>query len=437
MSSRWSCRITRVVAVLITIAILAAPAILGAAEQTEAKLVLKKGDRLAIVGDSITEQKMYSRYMEDYLTVATPELDLWVIQLGWGGETAGGFLGRMNQDLISFKPNVATFCYGMNDGGYRPYEEGIGKRYGDAMKKIVESLKAIGAIAVVGSPGCVDTFTWKGQQAAYNESLGKLGEIDRQIAKEAGMPFADLHDRMYDVMKNAKAANGEKFPVCGGDGVHPGAAGQLIMAYAFLKGLGVSGDIGTITVEMGGQAKATDGHAVLSAKDGTVEIESTRYPFCFYGDPKSSDSTKSILPFLAFNQDLNRMTFVVKGLKGEKATITWGKESKVFSKDDLAKGINLAAEFMDNPFSDAFKKVDEEVARKQGYETFMIKDAYRTMGGLANQMKDDAEGAAAVKVIQARLLAKHEALGKAVKAAFVPVKHTITIVEGEKAAEAK
>ena len=35
-------------------------------------LLLKQGDRLAICGDSITEQKMYSRLMEDYLTVGKP-----------------------------------------------------------------------------------------------------------------------------------------------------------------------------------------------------------------------------------------------------------------------------------------------------------------------------------------------------------------------------
>jgi len=48
-------------------------------------LVLKKGDRLAICGDSITEQKMYSRIMEDYLTMCVPELEVSVRQYGWGG----------------------------------------------------------------------------------------------------------------------------------------------------------------------------------------------------------------------------------------------------------------------------------------------------------------------------------------------------------------
>jgi len=60
-------------------------------------LVLKKGDRLAIIGDSITEQKMYSRYMEAYLTACVPELEVTVRQYGWGGETAPGFLARMTR----------------------------------------------------------------------------------------------------------------------------------------------------------------------------------------------------------------------------------------------------------------------------------------------------------------------------------------------------
>src|SRR6476646_4229019 len=58
-------------------------------------LMLQTNDRLAICGDSITEQKMYSRIIEDYLTVCVPELKITVRQYGWSGERAPGFLARM------------------------------------------------------------------------------------------------------------------------------------------------------------------------------------------------------------------------------------------------------------------------------------------------------------------------------------------------------
>src|SRR5665213_2066116 len=54
--------------------------------------VLHHGDRLAICGDSITEQRMYSRIMETYLTLALPDLNIRTRHYGWSGEQPTGFL---------------------------------------------------------------------------------------------------------------------------------------------------------------------------------------------------------------------------------------------------------------------------------------------------------------------------------------------------------
>ena len=67
--------------------------------QAGSSLLLKQGDRIAIIGDSITEQKQYSVMIEAYLRMAAPELDLKLIQLGWSGERAPGFAMRMENDL--------------------------------------------------------------------------------------------------------------------------------------------------------------------------------------------------------------------------------------------------------------------------------------------------------------------------------------------------
>src|SRR5271155_5426714 len=107
--------------------------------------VLRPGDRLAICGDSITEQRMYSRIMETYLTVALPELNISTRQYGWSGETASGFLHRMTNDVLRFEPTVATSCYGMNDHRYRAYEPAIGQAYASNMTDIVLAFQSAGA----------------------------------------------------------------------------------------------------------------------------------------------------------------------------------------------------------------------------------------------------------------------------------------------------
>ncbi|MDE0867373.1 MAG: SGNH/GDSL hydrolase family protein [Rubripirellula sp.] len=172
---------------------------------TEAReLLLKKGDRLAIVGDSITEQKQYSRFIEDYLLACTPELGLQIFQFGWSGERAPGFANRMDNDLVPWKPTVVTTAFGMNDGSYRPYSDAIGKTYEDGTRRIQDRMKELGARMVVGGPGPVDVDSWKsGEPDAdkyYNENLGQLSAIAGKLAKERGFVFADMHALMMDVM---------------------------------------------------------------------------------------------------------------------------------------------------------------------------------------------------------------------------------------------
>jgi lysophospholipase L1-like esterase len=387
------------------------------------------GAHLAIAGDSITEQKLYSRFIEDYLQMCTPEVQVYAAQFGWGGESAPGFAGRMDNDMKLFGPNVVTTCYGMNDGSYRPFDEGIGKTYENAMRDIVSRLTKAGVTVVVGSPGAVDTKYFGGPERAnmYNDNLAHLRDIAKKIADEFHQPFANVHDPMIAAMAKGKAALGEDYDVCGRDGVHPGPNGQLVMAYAFLKAMGCEGNIGTITVDMAGQATASEGHKVLKSEPGKVDLESSRYSFCFFGDEKSSGGTRSILPFCPFNEELNRFMLVVKGLKGEKAEVTWGTAKQTFTRAELEQGVNLTAAFPENPFAAAFQKVDAAVAAKQNFETPMIKSFITFIPAMTRFLEGDEATVSAVESGRQKAWAKQKKMADDVRAAFAPVTHAISV----------
>ncbi len=417
----------------------------GADVNPAALPILKRGDCVAIVGDSITEQKLYSRYIEDYLLACVPQLELRVVQLGWSGERAPGFADRLENDLLPLRPNVVTTCYGMNDGLYRAYEPKIGQDYDRAMRQIVERLKTAGAKVVIGSPGAVDFDTFRRSDcpaAVYNDNLAHLRDIDRELAREQDMPFADVHDQMILAMHRAKPVLGAGYHVCGGDGFHPASNGHIVMAYAFLKALALDGRIGTITVDFAGAKSdpavtATEGHRILSAPIATdaasgsvIEIESTRYPFCFYGDPKLPEGTRSITPYVPFNADLNRLVLVVKNLPAPAAVVTWG-QSKRFTKAALQAGVNLAAEFAENPFSEPFHKLDELVAQKQQFETQMVKECFASYRRFRALAESDEQSEAAIAQLQAQLLAAHARWQAKVRAAVTPVRHTLTIKPAE------
>lgn len=404
---------------------------LNAVDSSNAGLAVKKNDMVAIVGDSITEQKRYSKFIEAYLLATRPDLGLRVIQLGWGGERAPGFVARMENDLMPFRPNVVTLCYGMNDGSYTAYNYTIGKLYEDNMRKIIETLKKANVSVIVGTPGAVDTKTWRtpDQSRVYNENLGKLGEIDSKLAKEYSERFADLHPLMLEVMKKAKAAYGDAYHVAGPDGVHPLDNGHLVMAYAFLKAMGFDGNIGTVTLAWNGKAEASEGHKIISFENGKAVVESSRYPFCFQGpQDKAPANARSILPFLPFNQDLNRFTLVVTGLPADKAEVKWGNSAKVFTKEQLEKGINLADEFQEgNPFCANFSKLMELIGKKQAFETVFIKKFLTFNPSVVPALKDDQEGIAAINTVEKKFMEKEAAFQKEVSAVVVPVKYDIEV----------
>jgi hypothetical protein len=400
-------------------------------------LFLKPGDRLAVCGDSITEQKMYSRMIEDYLTMCAPELKVSIRQYGWGGEIAVHFLSRMTNDCLRFQPTIATTCYGMNDFKYRPYEDGIGQAYRESSTAVVEAFKANGTRVILGSSGCVAKVPPWVKNSSYtledlDLSLCELRNIDIEIAKREKVRFADVYWPMLMAGIGAQEKYGTNYEIAGSDGVHPHWAGHTVMAYTLLKAMGLNGDIGTFTANLNtGKLKASKGHEVISARDGVFVVKSSRYPFCCCleagqaaaGYPicgnynATNDNTiQSGMTLVPFNQELNRLMLVASHGTAARYQVTWGNESKIFAADQLAEGINLAVEFPCNPFCETFSRVDAAVAAKEVYETKQIKELFYSSEARTN-MED----------VVARSETEHTILDAAIKAAFVPVTHTLKI----------
>lgn len=388
-------------------------------------LLLHPGDRLAIIGDSITEQKMYSRIVETYLTVCVPELKITARQFGWSGETAEGFRKRMSQDCLRFQPTVATLCYGMNDSRYRPFDCLNGEWYQSNYTAVVHGLKNAGARVVLGSPGCTGKVPhWvKGKEGTLDElnlNLCTLRDLDIGIARQEDTRFADVFWTMFKAgfegqKKYTKPE--QSYEISGKDGVHPDWAGHLVMAYTFLRSMGLDGNIGTLTIDMGKQtATASSGHIVESFTNSELTVVSTKYPFCVTGESNRDNSIRSGTTLVPFFQDLDRFLLVVTNAMAVQYQVTWGTETNIYSAAQLAAGVNLAEDFKVNPFLEAFQRVDEAVAAKQAYETVQIKKIFH-----------GPEGAADLEKAVGRTESERTLIASAIADAMRSVRHTIRI----------
>jgi len=172
-------------------------------------------------------------------------------------------------------------------------------------------------------------------------------------------------------------------------------------------------------------AQAVGGHTVDSCQKGELHVTSTRYPFCFTGNPGDSNSDRDIVQFFPFNQDLNRLTLVVHHATAPQVKVTWGSESHVYTADQLEAGINLAADFVNNPFVPAFTKLDTLVYQQQQSDTNVTKVYY----GAFNQMElDMPDQTADIETLRGHIIDHEKQVIATTSAPVPPVSHVITIV---------
>jgi hypothetical protein len=126
------------------------------------------------------------------------------------GETSWAFLDRIEPDVMSFHPTVATTCYGMNDGGYAPIDPQRQLAYRHATAEIVQKLKSGGVrLVVVGSPGAVDSHTFNGSNwitaEEYNTGTLRGRPYAQEVAAEEGVK---VHRRARVFVKSWRGEGG-------------------------------------------------------------------------------------------------------------------------------------------------------------------------------------------------------------------------------------
>src|SRR5713226_1493300 len=105
-------------------------AAITAAASAQEKFALKDGDCVVFYGDSITDQRLYTTFVETYVVTRFPKMNVRFVHSGWGGDRVTGGGGgpidvRLQRDVIVYKPTVMTMMLGMNDGGYRAFDDGL------------------------------------------------------------------------------------------------------------------------------------------------------------------------------------------------------------------------------------------------------------------------------------------------------------------------
>jgi hypothetical protein len=158
-----------------------------------------------------------------------------------------------------------------------------------------------------------------------------------------------------------------KILITGGDAVHPGPAGQALMAASLLKAMRFPKEVASVVVDMTGM----DGPKAKNCKIMEFRYEDDRIKIIRLDQalPFFPEKADGILKWTPLLEDMNHYGLTVKGLKaGKYDVLLGGKKVAQYSADDLAKGVNLAeAALKAGPIADQVNTVWKAVQAKTNY----------------------------------------------------------------------
>ncbi len=392
---------------------------------------LKKGDVVVMMGDSITEQRLYSNYVEMWSQTRFPSYNLVFRNVGIGGDTSGGGNGRFKRDVLTHKPTVLTVDFGMNDGRYTAFSDKTFDPYMKGLTGIANQAKEANIRVAWITPQPVEHKP--GDKAeTYNLTLEKFGDGVKQIAEKNNGLFVDQFHPYWSVIEKARK-DGEKGRITSGDAVHPGPPGQAMMAAAILKGMNFPKLVSSAEVTIGAMSAKEKGQNCfvigVAAKSNTVTFERLDLSLPFF-----PESAKSILKWTPLVEDMNEYGLKVVGLDAGKYDVKLGgKKVAKYSSEELAKGVNLAeAALAAGPVADQVKDVVKAITDKTNYYHGQIYSPLVLGRGLAKDpgLKDVAKEDLAKRrdALIAERMTKMPEYDAAIRKALEPRKHSVEVV---------
>lgn len=327
------------------------------AKQDQTSKVFKSGDNVCLVGDSITHGGFYTENIALFYITRFPDMELKFHNLGISGDSCGGILARMEDDIKPIKADIYTLMIGMNDVGRGKFSD-ANRSKPDHMQKVLNTRenysKRLGKIAsvlaensrrlILFTPSIYDQ-TSEGETEnlfGVNDELKVYGEIGREIAKRHNALVVDMWGQMEAA--NAKLhQTDKKKSVISKDRVHPRDPGGYVMAAKFVEDLGEPKFVSRMEIDAAKKSLAESFNADVSGlKFDGGKISFTALEAALpYPTTKEKDEYDKAINFLP---EYNREILRIRNLEDGKYSLSIdGKKVGEYSAGELSDGINLAA----------------------------------------------------------------------------------------------
>lgn len=200
------------------------------------------GSTLVAFGDSITRGIGVPEDMQKWTEIIREGLAIKLVNSGIGGNTSLQGLERIDKDVLSYKPDFVTICFGMND--HCMISKGEPKvsinNYENAIISMINRIRQIDAIPLLVTPNYIiegnkkEYYYSRHDRSFYKDAggaqawLDRYNDIIRVICARENVGLIDIRRECekYNPYQFLRSLKNDSFA----DGVHPHTLGASVYA---------------------------------------------------------------------------------------------------------------------------------------------------------------------------------------------------------------
>ena len=329
------------------------------------EFALHDGDRVVFYGDSITAQRLYTRFVEDFVLTRYPALHISFWNAGVPGDNVyGGYTGdvstRLKRDLFPHQPSVVTVMLGMNDGYYMAFNPKYFDNYKEGYHRLLDSIEAGAPPArlTLISTTPYDEVTHGTEFAGYNEVVSRHAAFAKELAATSHLGFSDFNRTESSLLRAGKQREPNLARLLIPDRIHPAEASHGVLAAALARSWNLSPVVSNVRLDAGDakalvqeNARVTD----LTANAGTLAW--TQVDNALPLPLPLDDGMVQFVLKISDLAEMDREMLRVDGLTRLRYALKIdGRLIASFSRQQLAEGVNLA--LYSTPMESQAKSID-------------------------------------------------------------------------------
>jgi lysophospholipase L1-like esterase len=326
---------------------------------------LKTGDKVVFYGDSITAQRLYTRFVEDFLVSRYPQMRIEFYNGGVSGDTVqGGHAGdmetRLKRDVLPRRPDVVTVMLGMNDGHYTVDFDKNAEAYKSGYRRLVENLQSDlpGVQLTLIRPSPYDEIAHEPAINGYNEVMVRYGDFVSQLGQKKNVPVVNFNHALTDALSSGIKIDPRIAGALLPDRIHPSPFAHWIMAAALVRGWKIDPIVSSVVIDAARDKVASQQDTAVSGLMETgAGLQWTQLDGALPLLLELNDSMTQYLLEISDIGSLDQQTLRVSGLSaGSYSLAIDGQKIGLFSRQELTNGVNLA--LYQTPMEQQAKSID-------------------------------------------------------------------------------